>query len=210
MSTNTDEVLEFLGIAAQKGFLNDNTAVARRTACNKFFDILDPDQKSVEYVRDHLDVIKARFSNLNKEVAGTTVEEYSRRVQRVLNDFDEWKADRAGWERRVSAKQSARNNADGEKKPRSSKPEKTKAPSAAATNGTDHRTNGRHDSETRTVTFPIRPNFDLSITLPRSGITVDELRKLVYFLLPYAQDWEPTQSARAVFPILERDEVIRA
>src|SRR5688500_16988875 len=113
MTTSVDEVIEFLGIAGDKGFLNDNTVVARRTACNKILDLLEPDHKNVEYVRDNLDVIKSRFSNLNKDVRGNTVDEYARRVQLVLNDFTAWKEDRAAWERSVSAKQNARPAGDG-------------------------------------------------------------------------------------------------
>ena len=47
MTTNLDEPLQFLGIVASKGFWNENTVQARRTACTKFFDILDEDQKNV-------------------------------------------------------------------------------------------------------------------------------------------------------------------
>lgn len=207
MATSLDEPIEFLGIAASKGFLNDNTVQARKTACTKFFDILDPDQKTVEYVRDNLDVIKARFSNLNKDVAGATVNEYARRVKLVLDDFTAWTADRAGWERRVSAKQSARPAGDGEKKAKSKpKADKAKAQAQQASSGNGATHQAPPNPDTRTVTFPIRPDFDLSVTLPRAGITVDELKRLVYFLLPYAQDWEPSESPRSVFPMLERDD----
>ena len=64
MTTSLDEVIEFLDIASSKGFINDNTASARKTACVKFFDILEPDQKNVEYVKDNLEIIKTRFTNL--------------------------------------------------------------------------------------------------------------------------------------------------
>jgi hypothetical protein len=203
MSTSLDEPVEFLGIAASKGFLNDNTVNARRTACKKFFDILDENQKTVEYVRDNLEVIKARFMNLNKDVAGATVEEYKRRVKLVLDDFSAWKADRAAWERDVSSRQSTRAAGDGEKKTKP-KPEKPKAQQTTSGSGTTHQAPPNPD--TRVVTFPIRPDFELSVTLPRAGISVDELKRLVYFLLPYAQDWEPSQSPRSVFPMLERDD----
>jgi hypothetical protein len=55
------------------------------------------------------------------------------------------------------------------------------------------------------VTFPIRPDFELQVKLPRDGLTVQELKKLMYFLLPYTQDWEPSESPRTVFRMLERD-----
>lgn len=207
-TTNLEEVTEFLGIASAKGFLNENTVNARRTACNKFFDILDKDQKNVEYLRDSLDVVKARFSNLNKDVAGTTVDEYARRVQLVLNDFTAWKEDRSGWERSISAKQNTRPSADGEKKARATKAKPEKVKPQVQASGANGSTNSAQTPppQTRVVSFPIRSDFDLSVTLPREGIKVEELKRLVYFLLPYAQDWAPSQSPQSVFPMLEINE----
>lgn len=207
--TSVEEVIEFLGIAGDKGFLNDNTVVARRTACNKFFDILEPDQKTVEYVRDNLDVVKARFSNLNKDVRGNTVDEYARRVKLVLDDFTAWKTDRSAWEREVSARQSSRPAADGQRKAKSKpKAEKAKvqetprASNAAADGGI---TGG--DTVMRLVEFPLRRDVDVKISLPRDGITMAELKKLAWFLLPYASDFDPEVSARDTFHMLERSVV---
>src|SRR6185312_12993187 len=99
MSTSLSDVSAFLDIAEKKDFFNANTIQSRRVACNKFFEILDEDQKTVEYVSENLDVIKARFTNRYPEVSGRTIEVYAQRVRLVLNDFLAWKADRAGWER---------------------------------------------------------------------------------------------------------------
>lgn len=199
MTTSLDEVIEFLDIASSKGFINDNTASARKTACVKFFDILEPDQKNVEYVKDNLDIIKTRFTNLYKDVRGNTVEEYRRRVALVINEFIAWKTDRAAWEREVSARQSSHPANDGERKAK---------PKAEPKSSTDNAT-PRQDPpspDARTVTFPIRPDFEIQMKIPRDGLKMQELKKLCYFLLPYAQDWEPSQSPRAVFPMLERED----
>jgi hypothetical protein len=177
--------MEFLKIAADKGFLNENTVGARRTACNKFFDILEAGQKNVEYVLANLDIIKSRFSNLNKDVAGTTVDEYARRVQLVLNDFAAWKADRAGWERGVAAKQNGRPGGEGEKKARAPKAEKA-APAEAP----------KGNPAERVVTFPLRKDFEFKTALPRDGITMLELRKVLWFLLPYTTDFDVSVSPR--------------
>jgi hypothetical protein len=199
MSTSLDEPLEFLSIVASKGYWNDNTVQARRTACSKFFDILDPDQKNVEYVRENLDVIKGRYMNLNKDAAGTTVDEYGRRVKLVIDEFSTWKTDRSGWEKQNAAKQAGRPAADGEKKA------KPKADKPKAQNNGIAQQEQQADQDARVVSFPIRPDFDLKVTLPRNGLTVPELKKLVYFLLPYANDWEPSESPRSVFGMLERE-----
>ncbi len=191
-STALSELTEFLDIAQKQGYLNDNTAQARKTACSKMFSVLEEGQQSVEYVRENLAVIKARFQNLNKEVRGSTVEEYSRRVQIVLNDYAQWKSDRAAWERASANRAtSARDSTpagekvrNGKEQPKASKPQPDPNPDA------------------RTVSFPLRSNFEISVTIPREGITVSELKRLAYFLLPYAKDWEPG-SSRAEFPMLD-------
>lgn len=198
MTTNLNEMIEFLTIAAEKGFLNDNTVFARKTACKKFFDILEPGQKTVEYVRDNLDVIKARFLNLHKNINGNTVEEYARRIKLVLNDFTSWKKDRAAWEKSISARQNSRPTNEGEKKG-SQKTENAKKQSQ----NSEHTTAQQAKQNTRIVKFPIRPDFEVSIEIPAEGLTTTELKKLLYFLLPYAKDWEPSQSPKSVFPMLD-------
>lgn len=205
MTTSVEETIEFLGIAASKGFLNNNTVQSRLTACDKFFDILDPDQKNVEYVRDNLDVIKSRFSNLNKDVAGTTVDEYGRRVKLVLDDFAAWKDDCAGWERSVSAKQAARSAGDNEKK---AKPKAEKK--AQQTENLGQATNNRDfadDATMRVLEFPLRKDVEVKISLPRDGITMAELKKIAWFLLPYATDFDPGVSPRETFTMLEGNDI---
>lgn len=205
--TSLDEVFEFLGIVATRGTWNDNTVQARRTACNKFFDILDPNEKTLEYVRDNLDVIKGRYMNLNKDAAGTTVDEYKRRVKLVLDEFEEWKADRSAWEKKHAAKQTARPAGDGDKKAKpkaekkaQSQPQEQPRPNPSTTFSSD--------TAMRTVEFPLRKGVDVKISLPRDGITMAELKKLAWFLLPYASDFDPEVSPRDTFPMLERDNSI--
>jgi hypothetical protein len=104
----------------------------------------------------------------------------------------------------VFSRATAPATSNGEKRARSPKQEKAKQ--SQATNGNGHTAQQEANPDSRTVTFPIRPDFDVAITLPRSGLTVQELKKLVYFLLPYANDWEPSESPRNVFKMLEGDE----
>jgi hypothetical protein len=129
----------------------------------KFFDILEPDKKNVEYVKDNLEIIKTRFTNLYKDVRGNTVEEYGRRVALVINEFIAWKTDRVAWERDVSARQNSRPTNDGERKAK---------PKAEAKSSTENAT-PRQDPpspDTRVVNFPIRPDFELQVKLPRDGL----------------------------------------
>jgi hypothetical protein len=193
-SIELNELVDFLTIAEKQGYLNEHTAQARRTACSKLFSVLEPDQRTIQYVRDNIGTITTRFQNLNREVRGNTVEEYRRRVQLVLDDYSAWSTDRAGWERSAGSKgaRSTSNNESEKKQPRSSRTEKPRAAQA------------EESPDARTVTFPLRPDFELSVTMPRDGLSVAELKKLLYFMLPYAKDWEPSGSPQQVFAALER------
>ena len=104
----------------------------------------------------------------------------------------------------MSARQIPRADGDSPKKavrPVKAKPTAPVAPAAPATDAAS----AVSAKAPRTVTFPFRSDFDVSITLPREGMSVKELKKLLYFLLPYAIDWEPTMSPRTVFEVLERE-----
>jgi hypothetical protein len=195
MSTPISEVSEFLDVASGKNFFNENTIQSRRTACNKFFEILDEDQQNVEYVRDNLDVIKTRFTNRYTEVRGRTVDVYANRVLLVLKDFLAWKADRSAWERDVAARQSSRTtNADGEKRTRTEKPKP--AAGASPTPPKDD------DADTHTVTIPLPTGTKVVIKLPRA-LLVKDLQRVLWALLPYASDWDPSVPTGKMFPQLE-------
>jgi hypothetical protein len=179
--TPLSEVFDFLDFAEGKHFWNDNTVQARRTACKKLFDIIDDEsRRTVEYVSENLEVLKKRFSNMYTDVRGATIEEYGRRAQLVLTGFSEWKTDRPKWEREQAAKESSRPADDSERRARTARSAKP------AQNGHQPDT-----GTTRTVTIPVRPSVDLTITMPKEGLKVEDLQKLAYFLLPYASDWQP-------------------
>ena len=195
MMTPLTEVSEFLDVASKKNFFNENTIQSRRVACNKFFEILDEDQKNVEYVRDNLSVIKTRFTNRYTEVRGHTVDVYANRVMLVLKDFLAWKADRSAWERDVAARQSGRAaSAGGEKRTRAEKPKA--APAAASAPPSDD------DADARVVKIPLPSGFEVTVRLPRE-LSVKDLKRVLWALLPYAADWDPSVSPLQTFPQLE-------
>src|SRR5260370_34592111 len=117
-----DDVQDFLATTAKQGYINENTALGRKTACAKLFTVLEPDQQSVAYVVDNMEGIKKRFQNLNKDVRGGTVDEYARRVLFAVNDYLKYKADRGAWEREAGAR--GKPAGDGEKKAKTPKVEK--------------------------------------------------------------------------------------
>ncbi len=194
--TKLDELFQFLDVAQQKGFINGNTTHGRRTACTKLFSVLDEDQKNVEYVAANLQVMRGQFQKLNPGVMGTTVEEYARRVQLVLTDFQKWTTDRPAWEREVTAKGSKSSGENGEKRAR---PEKLKGSAAAK--------NESLPADTNTITVPLGGGSEAKVTFPKQ-ITYAQVKRIAYALVPYATDWDPdTRSQQQVLPMqVERDD----
>jgi hypothetical protein len=193
MDTSISELFAFIDIAEKKNFFNRHTIQSRRTACTKLFGILDEDQRTVEYVRDHLDVIKARFTNAHTEIRGNTVEVYSQRAALTMTDFLAWKADRAAWERDISARQGARASAadDAGRRPRADKARPAAAAGAAA-----------DDANVRLVKVPLPSGFEVEVRMPRE-MAMSDLKRILWALLPYARDWDPSESPRQTFPQLE-------
>lgn len=189
-TSELDSVLDFLGTTAKQGYINDNTALGRKTACAKLFEVLEDDHKTVAYVRDNIDVIKTRFQNLNKDVRGGTVDEYARRALFAVNDYMKWMADRGAWEREAGSR--GKPAGDGEKKAKTPKVEKqveTAAPTAVV------------NANTRMVAIPIRPDFDVSTAIPKD-ITINEVRKIAYVLAGYVVNYDPT-AVKAIQDVLD-------
>lgn len=196
--TTLSDVSAFLDVAEKKDYFNSHTIQSRRVACNKFFEILDEDQKTVEYVNDNLDVIKARFTNRYPEVRGATIDAYANRVRLVLNDFAAWKADRAAWERNVASRQNSRSTGDEEARATRTRAEKPKPNASASTSAPADDVN----PALRLVRIPLPSGVEVEVKIPRD-LTVADLKRVLWALLPYAHDWDPNVSPRQMFPQLE-------
>jgi hypothetical protein len=181
-TSELDDIQYFLVTTGKQGYINENTALGRRTACVKLFSVLEPDQHTVAYVLDNMEGIKKRFSNLNKDVRGGTVDEYARRVLFAVKDYVKWKADRGAWERDAGSRGNA--TSDGDKKAKAPKAEKQVAAASAPT----------LSEGARLVAVPIRHDFDVSFVIPKN-ITIHEVRKIAYVLAGMVVDHDPTTKA---------------
>lgn len=193
MTINLSEVSDFLEVAASKHYFNSNTIQSRRLAFNTFSEILDPDQRTVEYLRDNLDLVKQRYMHAHPEMRGSSVDQYGRRVSIVLKDFLGWKTDRSAWERGLLERQQQRaDGGEGEKRARPAKAAKAEpAPQPA------------HDPSVRVVKIPLPArNFEATVTLPQDP-TLADIKRIAWGLLAYATDWDPNESPRQTFPQLE-------
>ena len=187
-----DDVLDFLTTTSKQGYINDNTALGRRTACAKLFTVLEDGQMTVAYVRENMEGIKRRFQNLNKDVRGGTIDAYASRVLFAVNDYMKWKADRGAWEREAGARGKAAG--DGEKKAKAPKADKQARAAAVAAPVAS--------GNTRMVAIPIRSDFDISLVIPKD-LKISEVRKIAYVLAGFVVDYDPTTSVRALQNLLD-------
>ncbi len=193
---DTEEVLKFLEFAGRKSILNEHAIHNRLTACNNLFGVLNEEEDSLDYILSNLDVLINRFRNKNNNVRASTLKVYKSRVKSSIEDFKAWSADPFAWERAVTDKAKAAAASESRK-------EKERKPAKAA-----RKTMEIEDEETeilvegpapdltgsRRVSFPIRKNFSVEMTLPAEGLTAKELQRLGLFLFPYCAEIEPDPS----------------
>lgn len=217
--SDTDEILKFLEMAGKKSILNEHTVSCRITACHNLFSILNSGEDNVNYMLQNLDLLVNRFRNKNSSVQASTLKVYKSRLKSTLEDFVAWNKNAVDWERSVIAK------ADQFKKDKSAKAAANAAAAAAAAAASaaavatetapapaseekkapraNHRTQTVTSALTRPtdsgaqrkVSFPIRSDFNVEITLHGDGLSSKELLKLGLFLFPYCKDMESREES---------------
>ncbi|MBY0372334.1 hypothetical protein K2X33_16760 [bacterium] len=195
---DTEEVLKFLEFAGRKSILNEHAIHNRLTACNNLFGVLNEEEDSLDYILSNLDVLVNRFRNRNNNVRASTLKVYKSRVKSSIEDFKAWSADPFAWERAVTDKAKAAAAADKHKdKKQPVKPAGKKAKVALPVEEemeASLEVAPVSSDAVRHVSFPIRKDFCVEMTLPPEGITLKELKRLGLFLYPYCQDIDPGSS----------------
>jgi hypothetical protein len=174
-----DDVVDFLTTVTKQGFINENTAGARKTAIAKLSEVLEADQRTCDYVIGNIDTIKVRMQNLAKDVRGGTIDAYASRALFAINEYQKWKSDRSGWER-DSASRNRTPAENGEKKAKFFRP----------TMGS--KANGAHTMQIR-----LQSGFEVSVTLPNGEFTMADVGRIAYFLRGVATDFDPFTNARS-------------
>jgi hypothetical protein len=188
--SETNEVIRFLEFLGKKSILNQSTVHCRMTACNHFFEILEDHENNMDYLLENLNILMHRFRNKNPNVSKDTLRVYKSRIKGSLEDYRDWCRDPLAWERNLNQKA----NAYLLKKKNSKKPIKenfeTPKKEAAATSATTEAETETQQKQTgsRKVSFPIRPDFEIQMSIPIDGITRKELQKIGLFLYPYCKD----------------------
>ena len=209
---DTEEVIKFLEFAGRKHILSEQAVNCRLTACNNLFSVLNEDEDGLDYILSNLDVVVNRFRNSNTNVQPSTLKVYKSRVKSSLEDFKAWSADPFAWERAITDKARAAKLDQRREQKRKAKTVAETAPAPAPRKRADRKpaaepvatppvaaqtaieplesTNG----VSRRVSFPIRGDFSVEMTLPPEGLTLKELHRIGLFLYPYCNDIDPAES----------------
>lgn len=194
--SDTDEVVKFLEFVGEKSILNESTVTCRMTACKHLFSILNEDEDSIEYILENLDLLVNRFRNRHTAVQPNTLKVYKSRVKSSLEDYRAWSKDPIAWEKSLHEKTKAVLK---EKKSRAqtvkSQRRKNYAPETIDSVSTPLAPTANNGL--RRVSFPIRPDFNLEVTLPGEGLSMKELLRLGLFLYPYCKDLESREEQSA-------------
>lgn len=195
---DTEEVVKFLEFAGRKLILNEQAINCRLTACHNLFAVLNEEEDSIDYILSNLDVLVNRFRNRNTNVRASTLKVYKSRVKSSLEDFKAWSADPFAWERAVTDKTRATLSTETRKEkiakttsPASPKAKRKAAPVEEVTDGTEI---VAAEGARRKILFPIRPDFNVEVSIPANGLTRKELNRLGLFLYPYCNEIDAEDS----------------
>lgn len=191
---DTEEILKFLEFAGRKLILNEHAVNCRLTACNNLFSVLNEEEDNAEHILKNLDVLVNRFRNRNTNVQPSTLKVYKSRVKSSIEDFKAWSADPFAWERAVTDKaraQSLERKNHKKKAPKAKEKAATPVEEIVETIVEAAVETPRTNSGARRVSFPIRPDFAVEMTLPPEGLTLKDMKRIGLFLYPYCTDIEP-------------------
>lgn len=202
--SDTEEILKFLEMAGSRSILNEHTVNCRLTACHNLFSILNTGEDNVHYMLQNLELLVNRFRNKNTSVQASTLKVYKSRLKSTLEDFTAWSKDAIAWERTVLEKsqQAGRDKKAKEKAAATPSPAPEKTKSRTVPTATVPTPRVIETGEVRKVSFPLRPDFNLEITMPADGLSSKEILKLNLFLYPYCKDIESRDEASAWPPVI--------
>jgi len=164
--------LEFLDRAAEKGWLNKNTAAGYRAACQRVLEV-EKDWEGVDVSSLDVDSIIRRFVNLRGgDYSPGSLETYKSRFRTALETYLEWAEDPSAW-----------------KPPTTSRRKRGERPTMPAQGGESadlkppkHQLSAPTPRDGMiTYPFPLRGDTDVQLVLPRD-LKPDEAKRLVAFV----------------------------
>ncbi len=189
---NIQKTESFISTAEAKGYVTASVAKQTRTALEKMKRIVDPaeveslDLSSEGAVEDAFRRFMTKYAG---ELTTDSANVYVARVKKAVDNGARYLADPLSFKPTFS--QAVRERGQG-KPEKIEKRTKEKAPIAEeVSSGENHSSHA--DSKLFTTNFPLRPDFMLTLRLPRD-LTTEEVRRMAYNLLTLCPDFNPFQS----------------
>lgn len=192
----TQEVIKFLEDAGKNGIISENAMHCRLSACNNLFGVLREGETNAEYVLKNLGLLVGRFKKKNTSINKNTLKVYKSRVKSSVEDFKQWSRDPIGWEHTMMNKANA-----AKAEPASGGRSKSKTKRVPPVE-TKHSVMPETKKNMRHLSFPIRSEFEVQMSIPADGLTADELIKLQLFLYPFCKDASGDEIPPAEWPAL--------
>jgi len=166
-------LIEFLERAAEKGWINKNTAAGYRAACQRILEV-ESDWEGMDLSRIDVESLIQRFVKLKGgEYSPRSLETYRSRFQNAIQTYLEWADDPAAWRPPSSARRKRTEGA-------SSSPSQSEE--TGRTHGNEQRLPKLSSGGSMiTYPFPLREDIDAQLVLPRD-LKAEEAKRLVAFI----------------------------
>jgi hypothetical protein len=189
----TAGVGNFLNYLSDKGLVQQQGAASMRTACDRIFSALSPDEQQNLAGLDVASAVQ-RFMNknpgaLSPESAGV----YRSRVHRALEMLGRYNADPVAFRPEASKRNGGTAAGDGRPVAAAKPPQKRRQP-AAPTDESPPETQKHHSPPvvgSVTLTLPLRPDFVAQFIVPRD-LTIKEAKRLGAYFQTIPMDYEPS------------------
>lgn len=185
VNATVDEIGAWADRAGERGLLNPTTARLKVTALRRLLSVLADDEqlgaKEALETLDSLVVRLARKEGGNPETLGT----YKQRAESILRDFLDYHANPLAFQNRSAERPvKAVPKASAEKK-KADKPADKAESSQSVGEGIDA-------NATRRFVFPLGNGRDFVYHIPVGGITMAEVKRVMFHLGSMATDFDPS------------------
>jgi hypothetical protein len=189
----TAGVGKFLNYLSDKGLVSQPGAASMRTACDRIFSALSPDEQQNLAGLDVASAVQ-RFMNknpgaLSPESAGV----YRSRVHRALEMLSRYNADPVAFRPEASKRNGSSAPGDS-RSSAAAKPPQKKRPLAASADESTTEAQKHHLPPvvgSVTLTLPLRPDFVAQFIVPRD-LTTKEAKRLGAYFQTIPMDYEPS------------------
>jgi hypothetical protein len=171
---------EFLQYVGKKGLITKQQAQNWRVASGQILSDLTPAEEADVRLVD-IDTAFRKFTNRSSgRFTPATLQEYLRRTKVAVSNFQEYRADPAKY--RPPPSRTNDKVAKAQRAPADARTSRRRAESTA--------TERAETATALVMTFPLRPDFNAQLILPRD-LTTEESRRLGAFIATLAADYKP-------------------